>query len=79
MINKIETIFLYSCSVCWLFMAIFLSIAYIGNPHSLPIAQPFYQVIAYAMAVLMFPRVPLPFLLRIVLFGFVLAILPEGM
>jgi hypothetical protein len=78
MLNKIETIFLYICSGCWLFMAIFLSIAYIGNSHPLPIAQPFYQVIAYAMAVLMFPRVPIPFFLRIASFGFVLVILPEG-
>ena len=78
MVNKIENIFLYICSTCWLFMAVFLSIIYVNNTHVLPIARPFYQAITYAMSVLMFPRVPIPFLLRIALFGLALAILPGG-
>jgi hypothetical protein len=78
MINRIENIFLYVCSACWLFMAVFLSTIYISNTHLLPITRPFYQTIAYAMAIVMFPLVPIPFLLRISLFGFVLAILPGG-
>lgn len=72
--QKIESAFLYVCSACWLLMGAFLSYLFLTSVH-LPIVQPIYQVICYSMTVVMFPLVPIIFIVRLIAFGLSIAIL----
>ena len=55
-------------------MGALLSYLFLTSVH-LPIVQPIYQVICYSMTVVMFPLVPIIFIVRLIAFGLSIAIL----
>lgn len=76
--QKIEDTFLYICSILWGLLGLFLSTLYMMASVKLTIAQPIYQVVCYLMAILMFPKAKMPFILRIAAFGCAIEILAQG-
>lgn len=75
--DKIQSAILYVCSACWLLVGIFLSYLFLTSVH-LPIVQPIYQFICYSMTVVMFPLVPINFIIRLIAFGLSIAILENA-
>jgi hypothetical protein len=75
--QKIESVFLYVCSACWLLLGVFLSYLFLTSVR-LSIVQPIYQIICYLMTAVMYPLAPVNFIVRLIAFGFAIAILESA-